>query len=110
MSAEAVALRLPKVAIRYFDFGEARSNMVGDGCCRAEQRGIPQPMASWFTACVQGFVPTALAIGGAKNPRVRVGEVTTDGKRGGIETVTLTFEFSWNAHRRRSMEPTSSNS
>src|SRR5262245_26983824 len=28
MSAEAVALRLPKAAIRYFDFGEARAKML----------------------------------------------------------------------------------
>lgn len=101
MSAETVALRLPRVSMRYFDFGAASSSMNASNCCYAEQRGIPKPMASWFTACVHGFVPTALGIGGAKNVRVRSLATVADGQRQGLETVTLSYEFSWGEQRDR---------
>jgi hypothetical protein len=99
LSAEAVALRLPKAAIRYFDFGEARSKMSAKRSCQAEQSGIPRGMAAWFSACVNGFVPTALTIAGARNPRVRLLSTKSDGQRDGVETVTLKFEFNWSDGR-----------
>lgn len=99
MSAETVALRLAKAAMRYFDFGEASSTMRTATCCHAEQRGIPKPAAAWFTACVHGFVPTALGMAGAKNVRLRTLATTPDGERSGVETVTVSYEFSWDDRR-----------
>jgi len=98
MSAEAVALRLGKAAMRYFDFGEASSVMRTPTSCNAEQRGIPKP-AAWFTACVHGFVPVALTMAGAKNVRLRTLATTSDGERYGVETVTVSIEFSWDERR-----------
>jgi hypothetical protein len=91
----AVACRLPKLALKYFDFGEADANMQGERCCHAEQRGIPAEMAGWFQAVVQGFVPVALTAAGAKTPRVRVLEQTAQANVAHSETVALKFEFRW---------------
>jgi hypothetical protein len=99
VSAELVALRLAKAAMRYFDFGEAASVMRTPTCCNAEQRGIPKPVAAWFTACVHGFVPVALTMAGAKNVRLRTLSTTSDGERHGVETVTVSYEFSWDDRR-----------
>lgn len=99
LSAETVALRLPRVAVRLFDFGAVSSKMSSATLCHAEQRGIPRPMAPWFSACVHGFVPTTLGIAGAKNVRIRAVSTTSDGQRGSVETVTLSYEFSWDEPR-----------
>jgi hypothetical protein len=52
-------------------------------------------MASWFTACVQGFVPKALAMAGAQNPRVKPTSSVRDGETDGVVTVTLGYELTW---------------
>jgi len=68
---EAVALRLPKLALKYFDFGEATTKMLGERCCLAELRGIPMEIESWVQACIYGYVPVALGLAGAKSVRLR---------------------------------------
>ena len=105
LSPELVAVRLPRVSLRYFDFGEASAKMSSDGVCSAEQRGLPQSMASWFTACVEGFVPKALALSGARNPRVRPVKAIREGEANGVVTVTLGYEFTWDPDSRRSGKP-----
>jgi hypothetical protein len=105
LSPELVAVRLPRVALRYFDFGDASAKMSSDGVCSAEQRGLPQSMAPWFTACVEGFVPKALALAGARNARVKPVRAFRDGEAHGIVTVTVSYEFTWEADSRRSGKP-----
>jgi hypothetical protein len=95
LSPESVAVRLARVASRYFDFGEASAKMVAERVCSAEQRALPQPMSSWFTACVTGFVPKALSLAGAKQPEVKPLGAVNDGEVQGTPTVTLTYEFIW---------------
>jgi hypothetical protein len=102
LSPSLVAVRLPRVALRYFDFGDASATMSSDGVCQAEQRGLPQPMASWFTACVEGFVPKALGMAGARNPRVKPVRVMRDGEMHGMVTVTVSYEFTWENDPNRS--------
>jgi len=100
-SPELVAVRLPRAASRYFDFGESSAKMVGGSVCRAEQRAMPQVMSSWFTACVNGFVPKALSMAGAQNPAVKVLGVTRDGEAHGMTTVTVSYEFAWQTTSQR---------
>ena len=94
LPAEMVATRLPRLALKYFDFGEASAHMEAERTCIAQQRGIPAEMAPWFRACVQGFVPVALSTAGAKTVRVRS---IDDEQQASLEqeTLTLRFEFRW---------------
>lgn len=90
-----VAARLPRLTLRYFDFGEADADVSEDGRCVARQGGIPAPLKTWFAAAVEGFVPVALRIAGAKSERVRFVRAVKDGEHAGVETYSLHFEFSW---------------
>ncbi|HEX4337330.1 MAG TPA: hypothetical protein VH062_15545 [Polyangiaceae bacterium] len=95
LSPESVAVRLARVALRYFDFGEASATMVGERVCRAEQRSLPQPMSAWFSDCVTGFVPKALTLAGARDPEVKHLGAVKDGELRRVQTVTLRYEFVW---------------
>lgn len=66
-SPEAVALRLARASMQYFDFGKAESQMEGPKRCVAVQSGLPDALASWFAWAAEGFAPVALAAAGAKH-------------------------------------------
>ena len=95
MSAETLVTRLPKAAMRYFNFGEASAQLVRRGFCRTEQRGIPEPMAPWFAACVEGFTLKALSRVRARSVAEKMLTQTVTGKRHGIEILTLEFGVYW---------------
>ncbi len=90
-----VATRLPRLALRYFDFGEACAELAEEGRCSAQQRQIPKLMQTWFVAAIEGFVPSALKVAGAKTARARLMNAVSDGQRQGMDTVSLNFEFTW---------------
>jgi hypothetical protein len=92
---DAVALRLPKLALKYFDFGEAETRKQGERCCIGEMRGIPAALVPWIDACVQGYVRTALTIAGAKNARARLLETEPNGHGRDNALSTLKFELRW---------------
>jgi F0F1-type ATP synthase membrane subunit c/vacuolar-type H+-ATPase subunit K len=92
---ETVALRLPKLALKYFDFGHTETRMESDRLCVGEMQGIPVVLAAWMQACIQGYVPTALSIAGAKNPRVRMLETTGRASERPEGTTTLRIEIRW---------------
>jgi hypothetical protein len=70
LSPSTVATRLPRAAMRYFDFGQAEAKMVDATRCSARQRALPAFMVDWFGAAVDGFVTVALTKAGARAPRV----------------------------------------
>ena len=92
---EAVALRLPKLALKYFDFGEAETRAQGERCCIGEMRGIPAALVPWLHACVQGYARTALIIAGAKNAHARLLETELQGNASEDALSTLKFELRW---------------
>lgn len=93
LSPSTVATRLPKAALRYFEFGSAEATMAGDKRCDARQHDIPAFLAAWFAACVEGFVPVALRKAGA----TKVNAVATGATPAASPTspITIAFEFSW---------------
>lgn len=93
LSPSTVAQRLPRAALRYFDFGKAEAAMVGDKTCDARQYEIPAYLAAWFVAAVEGFVPVALQKAGGKMPRVR--STGASAAKAPETPITLGFEFSW---------------
>jgi hypothetical protein len=93
LSPQIVATRLPKAALRYFEFGRAEATLAPPNRCTAQQFEIPAYLVPWFVACVEGFVPVALQKARAKSPRVRCLGATRSSSP--ITPVTISFEFSW---------------
>jgi hypothetical protein len=94
-SIEMVAERLPDLSLRYLNFGRADGKMVGDKAFESNRYGIPAPLADWFVAATNGFVPVALGTAGATNVRVRAEPHVPDGHAHGVTLVRTKFEIHW---------------
>jgi len=95
VSPELAFERLQRIAPRYFDFGRVEMLGTQKGGSELQYIGIPEPLARWFTAMMEGYSSSVLELAGAKSPRYKFGPPKRDGEVGGIETVTLRFEVSW---------------
>jgi hypothetical protein len=91
-SAEAVAVRLPRVMLQYFDFGKTTSRVVRPGVIHFEHSGIPQPMVPWFGIVGETYVSVALEIAGAKAFQVRRRPIMPGGETSGVPLATLGVE------------------
>jgi hypothetical protein len=95
-SPAQVAMRLPRAALHYFNFGAAEGCLVDSSTLEVKQSGIPTPLALWMVWAVEGFAAVALALAGAKSPKVlMMGSTIRDGERDGIETSTLSWRIRW---------------
>lgn len=94
---ETVATRLPKLALKYFEFGEADAHMQGERCCIGEMWNIPAVLSPWMQACFLGFVPVALTVAGAKSVRLRTFEEGAGQSRTARPDVTvkIRLEMRW---------------
>ncbi|MEY4580235.1 MAG: hypothetical protein RL701_4938 [Pseudomonadota bacterium] len=90
---DAVAVRLPKLALKYFEFGESDARMQSERLCLGEMRGIPVELSHWLQSCMLGYIPVALGVAGAKNVRVRTTEDTKPGTANGL--VAISTEVRW---------------
>jgi len=89
-STEMVAMRLPALSMRYFDFGQADATMIGHRILESNRRGIPLELLEWFQWVVEGFTPVALAMTGAHDVKVRSYQLSRGGALGG-----LNFRITW---------------
>lgn len=87
--------RLPKVALRYFDFGRTHARLVGPKRCELTMEALPAFLTPWFAAMLQGYVPFAMERAGARHPALRARDPREDGARGGLPTATLTCVATW---------------
>jgi hypothetical protein len=95
LSPTLVALKLPKLAMGYFDFGAADSERVADKRCRITQRNIPALLGDWMLSATEGFALVGLERTGARSPAFTAEPARPDGQLHGLPTVTLRFELSW---------------
>jgi hypothetical protein len=91
-SAEAVAVRLPRVMLQYFNFGKTTSRVVRPGVIHFEHAGIPQAMVPWFGIVGETYVTVALEIAGAKAFSVRRRPILPGGEVQGVPLATLSVE------------------
>ena len=92
-SVELVVSRLPRASIQYFDFGTAAGKLHGPADYHATQHGVPEPIATWLIACVEGFVPVALKTAGARTVEVERRSIVRVGT--GTATVDITYSIRW---------------
>ncbi|HZS37934.1 MAG TPA: hypothetical protein VFF06_13950 [Polyangia bacterium] len=95
LSPTTLALKLPKLAMGYFDFGAATSALDGAKRCRVTQTGIPALLAEWMLSATEGFSLVGLERTGARAPAFAAQPPRPDGESHGVQTVKLEFELSW---------------
>jgi hypothetical protein len=69
-SAEAVALRVPWVVQRYFDFGTTEASVVAPGLVRAVVSGVPAILVPWLRVVSETYLRVALELAGAKTVQI----------------------------------------
>lgn len=92
-SVDQVALRLPRVALQYFDFGESDARLLERGAMAMTQRGIPIELSRWMVWAVEGFAPVVLEQAGAKNVRLKLAKPIARDARSG--TCAIDWEVRW---------------
>jgi hypothetical protein len=95
VSARTVALFLPKLTKRYYDWGGIDARLRGPRCVETIRSGVPQPLSAWYPPMACAFAETALEIAGAASPRVVVSSCEPDGATEGVTTYEFVFQITW---------------
>jgi hypothetical protein len=94
-SPEMVAMRLPALLSRVFDFGEARAERRGRGHVTSSMRGWPLILGEWYLNAFNVYTETALRLAGAIQCTVRLAPPEPDGAQHGVETVSIQSDTLW---------------
>jgi hypothetical protein len=103
-SAEQVALRIPRVVGKYFDFGTTSAHVVAPGTVRLEQKSVPAFLAPWLGIVGDTYVQVALEIAGAQRIHTRRDPIAERASRG-ASLVDLRGEVSYAVPERTSVAP-----
>lgn len=94
-SLDAVAVRLPELTVRYFDFGEVQISRDGAQTALARRSGIPDLLVPFVASFVEGFTPSALALVGAVDVRVTFQDPKSETVASRFPTMRLEWLVSW---------------
>ncbi|MGD0525363.1 MAG: hypothetical protein ABSE49_09480 [Polyangiaceae bacterium] len=92
-SAEAIAVRAPRVLQQYFDFGTTEASVVSPGLVRVVASGIPTFLVPWLRIVAETYLLVALEVAGAPSAQVRRIGVTPSGEGHGAPLATMGFEI-----------------
>ncbi|HEY1690611.1 MAG TPA: hypothetical protein VGG39_00530 [Polyangiaceae bacterium] len=93
VSAEAVALRVPHVVQRYFDFGTVESSVVGRGLVRAALHGVPTFLVPWLRTVSETYLEVALELAGVTFAQLRRLPVVSSGEAHGLPVASVGLEL-----------------
>jgi hypothetical protein len=92
VSAEAVAVRIPRIMQQYFDFGRTESHLVRRGLVRAATSGVPSYIVPWLRIVSETYLMVALELSGVKFAQFRRLGVTPAGEAHGVALSSMGFE------------------
>lgn len=95
ISAETVALAVPKAAAIAHDFGKARTTVAGPRLVRGVRTGVPHVLCRWLALSNGYYLEQALLRAGAQRAGVRFEGEERDGEVEGHPTYALPFEIEW---------------
>lgn len=95
VSPATAAERLQRAALRYFDFGSFAIVETSKQHCTILQSGWPAFLMPWFTAMIEGYAKVVLEAAGGRLVAVSSESPRTEGKQGGIDTVSTRITMSW---------------
>ncbi|NUP13139.1 MAG: hypothetical protein HOW73_44430 [Polyangiaceae bacterium] len=90
-----VALRLPAVMVRMFDFAKCDVACVQDGTLETIFRGIPAPLEPWLRNGLLIYAQTALKLAGAKTVELEQMNAPVEGERAGVPLVMMHVRLRW---------------
>ena len=90
-----VVERLPRMLIRYFDFGRVEGAASQRTRYEAAVHDIPKPVWPWLSAVAEGFIPFVMSNAGAKDATVIMHPPTPTGVRAGMGLLTGLFSVTW---------------
>jgi hypothetical protein len=71
-SPRLVAMKLPSVMSKYFDFGAVRIVSDEARCVRFEMESVPHILVDWFFGCYTGYVEVVLGAAGGHIPTLDI--------------------------------------
>lgn len=83
VSAKQIALRVPGLVGRYFDFGKVECSVEDAITIRTEFTGVPSALWPWMTQLVSAYITTVIEITGKEAPTVVITEAETMGEEHG---------------------------
>jgi hypothetical protein len=94
-SPKMVAERLPRLMMQYFNFGRSEGRATGTRAYEVTGRGIPEPVAAWLITVIEGFVPAAMHLAGARSIAARHDSIEPDGEAHGVPLVRSCLHLTW---------------
>lgn len=94
-SPAAVALKLPLLAARIYNFGTLEVREVGPQQVEVVRSGLPRPLVSWYVPGTEAYVKTALELSGAHKARAQSSAYRIQGKLHGLSVGSVCHTFSW---------------
>jgi hypothetical protein len=95
VSADSVALRLPRMLTQVLDFGAHEAKQVGPGRVEAQLTGYPAMLWEWYANAFQVYSERALDLAGARDATVLVRQPEPDGARDGVELIRFRMDCQW---------------
>jgi len=95
VTVESLALRIPRIAATYYDFGSADSRLVAPGHVESVRRGVPEFLLPWHNPVSETYMEKVISLGGGKSPSVKVTQVERDGVAHGVRLSAVTFALRW---------------
>jgi hypothetical protein len=95
VSDEKIALWMPQLTARYFDFGTLRAERVSPGHVRTVRVGTPAFCAHWYRVCGAEYVLAAIDLARGTTGSARVASRVTATERdpaSGLPVVTIEFD------------------
>ena len=95
LSAEMVAMAVPRGVSIAFDFGGTTMAVIGPRLVRGKRTGIPKSLVRWVGYGNAAYLELALIRSGAALARVASGTPVHEGASSGMELYSVPFEVSW---------------
>lgn len=89
VTAEALALRVPTIAARYFDYVKARSGTPEEGTVPGILEGIPLELVPWWIALLEAYVAAVLELAGRFSASFENGPFEEIGEKDGRRLVRI---------------------
>ena len=95
-SPDAVAKRIPRILLQYFDFGRVEdARFTSERCYEATYRGIPRALQVWLINIAKGFMPVVMESAGARDVEVKIMPPTEEGLDRGVMLQSVPFAITW---------------
>jgi hypothetical protein len=95
LSAEMVALALPRAAAIVQLFGRTNTRVVAERHVHGMRRGVPQTLVRWASLSSAYYLESALARAGAREVSIVFSAPSAEGEVCGQPTFALPFEITW---------------